>query len=61
MLKDEKLFQRVSSALKPKLAATNKHLSMLHALERIDPISINSNRRNNSLHFVEQLQQTKCT
>jgi len=57
MLRKEKLFYRVTSALKPKLTPTNKHLRMLHALERIDPISINRTTRNSGLRFVEQLDE----
>jgi len=42
LLRTKKFFKRHSSALKPNLTASNKHLRMLHALEKIDPNAINS-------------------
>jgi len=55
MLKQERTFFRNTSSLKPKLNATQKHLRMLHCLERIDPLTINSNgRTQQTLKHVDQ-------
>jgi len=42
LLKGQHFLKRHSSALKPKLTSTNKHLRALHALEKIDEATINS-------------------
>jgi len=42
LLKGQQFLKRHSSALKPKLASTNKRLRVLHALEQTDETTINS-------------------
>jgi hypothetical protein len=37
LTKKFKIFKWITSSLKPKLTATNRHLRVLHALEQIDP------------------------
>jgi len=58
MLKQEKTFYRNTLWLKPTLTPTVKHLRMLHALERIDPTTLNHNTRNNNcMKFSELLDE----
>jgi len=42
MLKSQKFLKRHSSTLKPKLTTSNKHLRMMHCLDHINPVTINS-------------------
>jgi len=59
--KQEKFFKHHTSAVKPKLTTANKHLRILHALEHINPQTINSQTQSmkclhmeNEVHFDEK-------
>jgi len=61
LLWTKKFFKHHASALKPNLAASNKHLRVLHALEKTDPNTIKSRTETmkcqtlcNEIHVAEK-------
>jgi len=56
LIKEFKVFKRFRLALSPKLTTGNKHLRVMHCLEKIDPTT--RNRRTTPMRFVNMFNET---